>query len=85
MKETKLTKYAEGCFRLNADLTPAERAKVTARCVGKHAKRLNYTTQELTRWLQSAYGRVWVKLGNLNPGADLKEIQEILLMELTRT
>ncbi len=76
----KLTKYAKRAYQQSIDmaLSNEERASITAVTVGRQAKRLGFTKEQVTRWLQSAYGAVWVKGGNLNPGADLKEIRTML-------
>lgn len=81
---SKLTDYAKLAYRNSMDLSkePRERAEVTAITVGRQAKRLGITQEEVGRWLQSAYGTVWVVGGSLNPGMDLKEIRKIVLREM---
>lgn len=80
---SKLTDYAKQAYRNSLEISkePRERAEITAITVGKQAKRLGITQEDLSRWLQSAYGTVWVVGGSLNPGMDLKDILNILLRE----
>jgi hypothetical protein len=74
----RLTRWATEAFTLFHEDTPEERARNVAITTGREAKRLGLTKLAMRKWLQSAYGSVWVKLGNLNPGLDLKEIREIM-------
>jgi len=62
----------------------AERAEILAVSAGATAKRLGVSDEDLKRWLQGAYGRIWVRLGSLNPGLDLKEVSKIMLGSYTR-
>jgi len=52
-----------------------DRAVDVAYTVGAHARRLGMSKDQMRRWLQTAYGGVWVKRSHLNPGADLKQVQ----------
>lgn len=64
------------------DLTPKERALGVAKGVGTRARKIGCTEPQASRWLQTAYGAVWVRRGNLNPGADLKDVKKVLLQRL---
>lgn len=80
--ENDLTSYARRQFNLAAEMAGGdayERALLLATTVGRQAKRLGMTPSEATSWLQGAYGDIWVRMGNLNPGADLKEIRSAML------
>lgn len=70
-----LTKWAQKAFAEARDFEPRERAMFVASTVGRQAKRLGLDEHDVLRWLQTAYGDVWVRLGQLNPGADLREIR----------
>ena len=80
-KLDKLTQYAKCQYPQAQEMAsdPGDRALILATTVGRQAKRLGLSKQEVERWLQGAYGSVWVRMGNLNPGADLKEIRKALL------
>jgi len=82
----RLTDYAKSAYSTSRDLAtdPKERAELTAITVGRQAKRLGLSEEETSRWLQSAYGTVWVVGGSLNPGMDLKEIRKIILREMRK-
>ncbi len=55
-----------------------EFADILATASGAYAARLGMTPDQVTKWLQSAYGSVWVKGGNLDPGLDLKQVRRII-------
>jgi hypothetical protein len=76
----ELTRYAKRAYQNAMKMadTAEERAELTAITVGRQAKRMGFDFQSVSMWLQSAYGNVWVKGGNLNPGMDLKDILEII-------
>lgn len=78
--ESELTAYAARAFQLFREESAGERAISVARTVGRQAARLGFDETSLSRWLQSAYGTVWVRLSGLNPGADLKEVKRHLLI-----
>lgn len=59
--------------------TPEEKAMFAAATLGRQAKRLGFNPEGLEAWLSEAYGRVWVKKMNLNPGMDLKDIRKVML------
>lgn len=59
-----------------------DRALLLAVTVGKQAVRLGMTPEEASKWLQSAYGNVWVRLGNLNPGADMGDVRKAMLQAM---
>jgi len=61
------------------DDSAAETATSIAHTVGAQAKRMGLSKEQLGKWLQSAYGKVWVRGGNLKPGLDLKEVKAALL------
>jgi len=50
-----------------------------AALVGRQAVRIFLEEKDLAEWLQSAYGSIWVRNSNLVPGADLKEIREVMI------
>jgi hypothetical protein len=76
--DDQLTQWAKKAFQLFRDDPPRERAMAVATTVGRQAKRQGMDEKDVLRWLQSAYGNVWVKMGSLNPGADLKEIAKAI-------
>ena len=47
--------------------------------VGCHARRSLISQTQLKNWASSAYGYIWVKENNLNPGMDLKDVVKVLL------
>lgn len=74
----QLTKYAEEAFRVlrrPGEDNPHGLSLNVATTVGFHASRLGMTEKELSEWLQSAYGAVWVRQSNLNPGVDMKDVR----------
>jgi hypothetical protein len=82
----ELTSYACRQYENSREMAgedSRERALLLASTVGRHARRLGLTQDEVSKWLQGAYGYVWVRLGNLNPGADLKEIREAVLKAMS--
>lgn len=50
-----------------------------AATVGRHANRIKMSKEDLIKWFQGAYGRIWVRLSNLNPGLDAKDVLKVLL------
>jgi hypothetical protein len=54
-------------------------AEAVAITTGAHAFRIGLTEQELSRWLQGAYGSVWVVQQGLRPGLDMKDVREAAL------
>ncbi len=86
-KQDALTKYAKGAFGLflRQHQEPVEQVvRDVARLVGRHAKRLGITEDEVSRWLQSAYGDVWVRETGLNPVLDLKDVRKIIFAEMRK-
>jgi len=77
--EKWLTQVAVQAFSMFRSSDPARTSEDVAYAVGGQAKRKGWTEQDLKRWLQSAYSGVWVRQSNLNPGLDLKEVQNALL------
>jgi len=59
--------------------SPAALSSNVAVTVGMQAARENLSKDVLKSWLQTAYGRIWVRLSNLNPGLDLRDISKILI------
>ena len=64
---------------LFSDESPAERTRATAMTVGAQAARSGVSVPEMRKWLQSAYGSVFVRDSNLNPGMDLKDVLKYML------
>lgn len=58
---------------------PEDVARDAARVAGKHAARIGMEREDLVRWLQAAYGSVWVRKLNLNPHLDLKDVRKLAL------
>jgi len=85
-KEDELTAYAERSYAWAVEMESdsRERALVLAATVGAQAGRLGLSPTEASRWLQGAYGAIWVRLSNLNPGADLSEVRSVMLKSLQR-
>lgn len=54
-------------------------ATSVAYAVGHYARRNGITGEQLSRWLQSAYGLIWVRQGGLNPGLDLKDVMKAIM------
>jgi hypothetical protein len=79
-----LTAYATKQFAQASEMAedPHDRAIILAHTVGRQAKRLGISSEEASSWLQGAYGAIWVRLGNLNPGADLREVRAALLQAM---
>lgn len=73
-----LTKRALAAFELFRDDPAEDRAKSVAYGVGAEARRLGVSKDDLSKWLQGAYGSVWVRQGNLNPGLDLRQVREAM-------
>ena len=84
--ERELEQYAMRAFQLlrRPDDTAAETATSVAYVVGTQAKRMGISQEQLGEWLQSAYGKVWVRNGNLNPGLDLKEVKAAIMKAYTK-
>ena len=74
--EKKLTGWATQAFALFRDPTRdnAETSMDVLSTVLRQAKRMGLTADQVIRWLQSAYGSVWVRQTNMNPGVDLKDL-----------
>ena len=62
------------------DCNPRDAALSAAIIAGRHAARLGMHEKEFNIWLKSAYGRVWVKHSNLQPGVDFKEVRKIAMI-----
>lgn len=81
-----LDQYAVKSF--NMLKRPGESSRETstsvAYAVGSFAKREGYTKQDLQKWLQGAYGYIFVKLNNLDPGMDLKEVRDAMFKAFDR-
>lgn len=77
--ETSLSSYAVRAFQIFRDEPARERSLAVAHTVGRQAARLGMDERGLQSWLQAAYGSVWVRQSNLQPGADLKEVRKELL------
>jgi hypothetical protein len=80
----KLTQWAKMAFSLlrKEDVSPfgdEELAEAVAITTGAHAFRIGLTEQELNRWLQGAYGLVWVVQQGLRPGLDFKDVRKAAL------
>lgn len=77
----RLTQYATERFAQANEMgeDAHDRALILAMSVGKQAARWGLSPDEVSKWLQAAYGQIWVRLGGLNPGADLKEIRSTIL------
>lgn len=65
-------------FRPDAP-NPEELARDMAFTAGSQAKRMGLSKEQLSGWLQGAYGRLWVRLGNLNPGMDMKDVRKAVM------
>jgi len=74
--EQELTAYANQAFQLfRPDREdPRELSMDVIYAVIGMAKRKGLSQMEVLRWLQSAYGGVWVRNTNLNPGVDMKDL-----------
>lgn len=57
--------------------TSSERSEIIATSVGAQAARSQWDKQQLRKWFQTGYGAVFVRLQNLNAGADLKDLVKI--------
>jgi hypothetical protein len=79
--ERELEQYAMQAFQLlrRPDDTAAETATSVAYAVGNQARRMGISQEQLGKWLQSAYGKFWVRSGNLNPGLDMKEVKAAIM------
>lgn len=80
--EAELTAWCVKSFAQAEEMAngnATERASIMAATAGKKAKRLGMTLEEMKTWLQSAYGSVWVRLGRLNPGMDLKDVLKVMI------
>ena len=77
MTDTELTAVANRAWTMFAegDRSPAELAQDVAYGVGAYAARFKVPKLVISKWLQGAYGSVWVRRGNLNPGMDAKEVR----------
>lgn len=56
-----------------------ELAEAVAITTGAHAFRIGLTEQELNRWLQGAYGSVWVVQQGLRPWLNMKDVRKAAL------
>jgi hypothetical protein len=85
--DSDLTKYAIRAYDMlsRPSDSPFEKAQSVAYAVGGYAARKGMTEIEIRKWLQNAYGRVWVMKGNLDPGMDLKEVSKAILKTYRRT
>lgn len=72
-----LTHYITSVFRELHDEPDVE--LLAAKSAGRHARRLGMSLDELSRWLQSAYGSIWVREMRLRPSYDLKEIRQVMI------
>jgi hypothetical protein len=60
------------------DMDPAKAAQQAAMVAGRHAKRLGLNKRDAQRWLQKAYGGVFVRSAGLRPPYDLKDIWKFM-------
>ena len=74
-----LTSWAHTAMDVFAEDPPSERARAVATTVGAQAARAGIKVPQMQAWLQSAYGSVFVRRGNLNPGLDLKDVRRYML------
>jgi len=81
-KYDKLTNKAISAFQFGLNslsLTLEEASESVARIVGSHAAYLGMSEDDLSKWLQKNYGRVWVKETGLRPTLSLKEVRDIII------
>lgn len=76
--EKALTQYAVRAFDLFRSGDTARTSEDVAYAVGAQARRLGWSVKDLQKWIQSAYGSVWVRQTNLSPGWDLKDVFRFL-------
>ena len=78
MSEADLTRWAGEASLLMTDESSRDRARFIAATVGRQASRMGLTKDDVGRWLQSAYGTVWVakSRSRLDPGMDMKEVRK---------
>lgn len=81
-----LTAYAKRMYAQARTMSSgaADLADVLATAVGAQAARTGFTEEQIGKWLQSAYGEVWVKGGSLNPGMDLKDVRKTMMKSYER-
>jgi len=80
----KLSRHVMNSLMLaRQDSTPKKAAHDAAVIAGRHAKRLGLSFEQVRRWLQTAYGKIWVKGGGLKPELDLKEVAKIISKEMS--
>jgi len=75
-----MNRHIRNCLRLELKtIRPANASRRVAVTAGRHAYRLGWTRDELARWLQGAYGSVWVRETGLRPGMDFKDVAKTAL------
>lgn len=50
-------------------------SEAVAHTTGAQAYRLGISISKVKKWLQSAYGTIWVRLSALEPELDMKDVQ----------
>ena len=80
MTENEMTQYARKAFPLfrRPENNKAELSRDVAYAVGAQASRVHWDKAQLSTWLQTAYGSVWVRESDLVCGLDLKEVRDAL-------
>lgn len=79
MTDREMTAFAEKLMRTARGMadTSAERSELVAASVGAKAAREGWTKEQLKKWFRTGYGKVFVRLQDLVPGLDMKDIQKI--------
>lgn len=79
MTEREMTAFAERAMRSAMSMADSskERSELVATSVGAQAARNQWDKQQLRKWFQVGYGTVFVKMQNLIPGADLKDLVKV--------
>jgi len=76
--EKLLTDTALTAFKMFRRSDTTETSTDVAYAVGAKAKRAGIPFPAVGKWLQKAYGSVWVRQTNLNPGLDLKDVSRLM-------
>ena len=76
---------AEILIRQRGDRKNKELAVDIAYAAGSHAAREGATKEQISKWMQSAYSCVWVRMLSLNPGLDMKEVRGYVLFAFMKT
>lgn len=76
-----LHRYGVSAFRLAREVENSAEARSTfvAYTVGKQARRLAISEEDLSSWFQRSYSSLWVRESNLNPGLDAKDVRKFVL------